>query len=68
MSNGGTSTVAAAFNDAQIASVKGRLKLTQEQESYWAPVESALREMSWRHAHDLETSPLNALPAMSINA
>jgi hypothetical protein len=46
--------------------VKGRLKLTQEQESYWAPVESALREMSWRHAH--ERPGTTAVPSIDPNS
>ena len=31
------------FNEAQLASIKSRLKLSQYQEQYWPPVESALR-------------------------
>ena len=31
------------FNDAQLASIKGRLKLSEYQEQYWPPVETALR-------------------------
>jgi hypothetical protein len=31
------------FNDAQLASIKTRLKLSQSQEQYWPPVENALR-------------------------
>jgi hypothetical protein len=31
------------FNDAQLASIKGRLKLSEYQEQYWPGVESALR-------------------------
>jgi hypothetical protein len=31
------------FNDAQLASIKTRLKLSQHQEQYWPPVENALR-------------------------
>ena len=37
--------VAAVFNDAQIASIKNRLKLTKEQEPYWQEVEASLREV-----------------------
>ena len=37
----------AVFNDAQIASIKGRLKLTREQEAYWQPVEATLRQVVW---------------------
>lgn len=38
------------FNDAQLASIKARLKLTRDQERYWPPVEQALRAISWRIA------------------
>jgi hypothetical protein len=38
------------FNDAQLASIKGRLKLTPQQEQYWPQVEQALRAISWRLA------------------
>ena len=31
------------FNDAQLASIKTRLKLSDSQEQYWPPVENALR-------------------------
>jgi hypothetical protein len=31
------------FNDAQLASIKSRLKLSDYQEQYWPPVETALR-------------------------
>src|SRR5262249_38035128 len=31
------------FNDAQLASIKTRLKLSEYQEQYWPPVENALR-------------------------
>jgi hypothetical protein len=38
------------FNDAQIASIKERLRLRPEQEQYWPAVAAALRAISWRHA------------------
>jgi hypothetical protein len=38
------------FNDAQLASIKARLKLTPQQEPYWPPVEQALRAISWKLA------------------
>ena len=38
------------FNDAQLASIKGRLKLSEYQEQYWPPVESALRAIGQRVA------------------
>jgi hypothetical protein len=36
------------LNSAQIASIRERLKLTSYQEQLWPPVESALRDISWR--------------------
>src|SRR5262249_9866550 len=36
------------FNDAQLASIKHRLRLTQDQEYYWPQVEAALRAISVR--------------------
>jgi hypothetical protein len=44
----GTQTIP-YFNDAQIANIKERLKLTREQEQYWPAVDSALRGIVWRH-------------------
>ena len=40
------------FNDAQIASIKERLRLTRDQEQYWPSVESALRYIGWRHSRE----------------
>ncbi len=37
------------LNDAQIASIKKRLKLTPDQESLWPAVETALRNISYAH-------------------
>jgi hypothetical protein len=37
----------AVLNDAQIASVIGRLKLTKEQIPYWQKVEASLPEVVW---------------------
>jgi hypothetical protein len=42
----------ALFNEAQLASIKSRLKLTSSQEEYWPPVESALRDIGWKVTHD----------------
>ncbi|HZO44423.1 MAG TPA: hypothetical protein VFB68_00935 [Xanthobacteraceae bacterium] len=41
---------AVLFNDAQLASIKARLRLTPNQEAYWPQVESALRAISWKIA------------------
>lgn len=38
------------FNDAQLVSIKARLRLTPDQEQYWPAVEEALRAISWRLA------------------
>jgi outer membrane biosynthesis protein TonB len=38
------------FNEAQLASIKTRLKLSEYQEQYWPPVESALRAIGQRVA------------------
>jgi hypothetical protein len=38
----------AVLNSAQIASIRERLKLTSYQDQLWPPVESALRDISWR--------------------
>ena len=41
---------AVLFNDAQLASIKARLRLTRDQEAYWPQVEQALRAISWKIA------------------
>jgi len=41
------------FNDAQLASIKGRLHLSPDQEQYWPAVEAALRDIGWRASHDV---------------
>ena len=38
------------FNDAQLASIKARLRLTRDQEAHWPRVEDALRAISWKIA------------------
>jgi hypothetical protein len=40
------------FNDAQLASIKSRLKLSEYQEQYWPPVATALRAIGWRASHE----------------
>jgi len=40
------------FNDAQLASIKTRLKLTDYQQQYWPPVENALRAIGHAVAHN----------------
>jgi hypothetical protein len=41
---------AVLFNDAQLASIKARLRLSPSQEAYWPQVEQALRAISWKIA------------------
>ena len=41
----------AVFNDAQIASIKDRLELTEAQVPYWQRVEASLREVVWNRSH-----------------
>jgi len=48
---GPTSPSNAVLNNAQIASIRERLKLTSYQNQLWPPVESALRDISWHQAH-----------------
>lgn len=64
---GRTRPANALLNDAQIASIKGRLKLTPDQESLWAPVETALRGVVWRRsASDRRGTGPATLDAQSI--
>jgi hypothetical protein len=37
----------AVFNDAQIVSIKERLRLTADQEEHWPAMEEALRDITW---------------------
>ena len=48
---------ATLFNNAQIASIKERLRLTVEQQQYWPQVEAALRYIGWRHSRDHNAVP-----------
>jgi hypothetical protein len=41
----------AVFNDAQIASIKDRLELSEEQKPSWQAVEASLREVVWDRRH-----------------
>jgi hypothetical protein len=53
------------FNDAQLASIKARLKLNANQQELWRPVESALRAIRWSrqgaglNAHQVRSLELN---------
>jgi hypothetical protein len=45
------------FNDAQLASIKHRLRLTPDQEHYWPQVAAALRAISYRVSRDAGGKP-----------
>ena len=45
------------FNEAQLASIKTRLKLSDYQEQYWPPVENALRAIGHAVARNSGTPP-----------
>jgi hypothetical protein len=53
------------FNDAQLASIKARLKLNANQQELWRPVELALRAIRWSrqgvglNAHQARSLELN---------
>jgi hypothetical protein len=46
----------AAFLDARIAGLKAGLELNAEQEKYWAPLESAMRDLAKQRAERFATS------------
>jgi hypothetical protein len=48
------------LNNAQIASIRERLKLSSYQEQYWPPVESALRAISYRAKSGRKNDPRSA--------
>jgi hypothetical protein len=56
------------FNDAQIASIKQRLRLTRDQEQYWPPVATALRAIGWRVIRQSDSRrPVRGNPAAAID-
>ena len=52
----------ALFNDAQITSIRQRLKLSADQQQYWPPVEAALRAIAWRHKSDASRKTAHRAP------
>jgi hypothetical protein len=62
--SGSTSASNAVLNNAQIASIRERLKLTSYQSQLWPQVESALRDISWQGhsdaAHKTAANPRGA--------
>jgi hypothetical protein len=60
---GSVSASNTVLNNAQIASIRERLKLTSYQSQLWPPVESALRDISWQgHPDAGRKVATNALP------
>ena len=57
------------LNDAQIASIKGRLHLTPDQERMWPAVEAALRNIAYANARDARRrgAPPGATDAAAID-
>jgi hypothetical protein len=49
------------FNDAQIASIKARLRLTADQQRYWPAVETALRGITYSKDSSRKSSKLAAV-------
>ena len=49
----------AVFNDAQIVSMKERLRLTPDQEEHWPAMEDALREITWERTAGSSAPVLN---------
>jgi hypothetical protein len=64
VSSGPASASNAVLNNAQIVSIRERLKLTSYQTQLWPPVESALRDITWQgHAdgsHKTAANPRGA--------
>ena len=56
------------FNDAQLANIRHRLRLTPQQEHYWPPVEAALRAISFKAARQNDPRrPVRGAPASAID-
>ncbi len=53
------------LNDAQIASIKGRLHLTPDQERMWPSVEAALRSIAYAKARDAGRRGASAATAVA---
>ena len=56
------------FNDAQIASIKSRLKLTRQQQQYWPAVEAELRRLAWKKQADHKGPGHRQLVALDVNS
>jgi hypothetical protein len=54
------------LNDAQIASIKERLRLTSEQEELWPSVEAALRAIAWRGTRETLNSKTATLDPRTV--
>jgi hypothetical protein len=59
----------AILDEAQIASIKSRLRLTSQQTQYWPPVESALRDVARQQAIDArKRHPHKPPPPLDVNS
>ncbi len=65
----GTPASSAILDDAQIASIKRRLRLTPDQVGYWPAVESALRDVARHQAAEARKRRPHATPApLDVNS
>ena len=56
------------FNDAQLANIRHRLRLTPQQEHYWPAVETALRAISFKTAQQNDPRrPVRGAPPLAID-
>lgn len=56
----------ALLNDATLASMKSRLRLSKKQESYWPPVENALRVVVSRLYEAHKRNPTPGIPPINL--
>lgn len=58
----------AILDDAQIASIKSRLRLTSQQAQYWPAVEAALRDVARQQAIDARKRHPHKPPPLDVNS
>ena len=56
------------LDDAQIASLRTRLKLSPTQEEFWPAVEVTLRNVIRQHARNSRKSPSGVVPQIDVNS
>jgi hypothetical protein len=58
----------ALLDDAQLAGIKGRLRLTAAQAEYWPAVEAALRELARTQLREGQIRYVNGQPNIDVNS